>query len=586
MRSDGYKWSFIIKIKRTMLILMGITMLLSLGVAGTMYLSTVGRLEKDKVREQAELIASDWAAQLDGLKNRMIDTVIDPAMQKYCSSPHPEAWQSIAAKELLRNVAYSDPDILFLHVFSRMHAGTAVYNNIRETRYDGEEILSLLEQATSRPQTRGAVDMIVSDDLVRGEHAILALYPVYSTRIIDLQYGMLLVGLRVSPDLYERIFSGADHYLTDLDGNLIIGKPSCPDCCSWARKVTERGVSDMSFTSNAAVVCAVKVPGWNYYVFASSKFVDMYRNGIISAGIFLCIALVILLTARIAVTVISNRILAPIHLLLDRMDHISEETLKEPIQTEKLDHDGNQLAGGFNRMIVQINELRKKEADQQKEADALRFHLLQSQIQPHFLYNILDSIHWQAVLNDDYEVSDMVKSLASFYRLSLSSGEDIVLLQDEIRQVNEYLRLQNIRYNNLVDLTVDIPDSCAHIRIPKLSLQPLIENAIYHGLRIRENHGGLIRISVRRNADTVCLEVSDNGCGMTPEAISQLNRALREGENTEGYGVRNVDRRIRLFFGESYGLHYEANETGGVTVKMTLPGQENGGGPDVQFADR
>lgn len=218
-----------------------------------------------------------------------------------------------------------------------------------------------------------------------------------------------------------------------------------------------------------------------------------------------------------------------------------------------------------------MEEIRVK----QEQLSQTRLNALQSQIQPHFLYNTLDCIHWQAVADGNREISTLVKALASYYRICLSKGKDIIPLAEELKHIEYYVLIQNMRYDNRLHLDINVEERYRQTRLPKLTLQPLVENAVEHGIERREGVSGNIAIWVEETGDgDLLLRVANSGSGMTDARVAQMNEYLKTNEADFGYGVRNVNRRIQLLFGERYGLHYEVNMWQGVTAVILLPMEE------------
>lgn len=208
---------------------------------------------------------------------------------------------------------------------------------------------------------------------------------------------------------------------------------------------------------------------------------------------------------------------------------------------------------------------------EQHQIEQQRFNALQAQIQPHFLYNTLECIHWQAVADGNQEISTLVKALAKYYRICLSKGRDVITLGMELEHVRNYLIIQNMRYDNIIGSVYDIDEGVKNAMIPKLTLQPLVENSIYHGMKVKEGKKGTIFITVKREKTDILITVSDTGTGMTQQQIDEMNQHLSEYEDSFGYGVRNVNKRIELLYGKGFGLFYLKNESGGVTVKIHIP---------------
>lgn len=253
------------------------------------------------------------------------------------------------------------------------------------------------------------------------------------------------------------------------------------------------------------------------------------------------------------------------------MNDVSQGDLGTRIALEDMDSDGRKLAGGFNIMMDEIDVLMERVKEEQRQLDKMRFNALQSQIQPHFLYNTLECIHWQALSGGTQEISTMVKALAQYYRICLSEGKDIIPLRVELEHVRNYLIIQNMRYGNIITLVEKVEEKYLSMMIPKLTLQPLVENSIYHGIRIKESLTGTVEIEVCETEDTVLLIVRDNGGGMEPERIAYINQNISDTDRDVGYGITNINKRIELMYGEQYGLRFRQNEGEGLCVEIRLP---------------
>lgn len=199
--------------------------------------------------------------------------------------------------------------------------------------------------------------------------------------------------------------------------------------------------------------------------------------------------------------------------------------------------------------------------------------LLQEQINPHFLYNTLDTIMWLAIDHQDDKVVEMVAALSGFFRTSLSHGEDKITIREELEHVENYLKIQQLRYGDIMEYSIDVPDEIKKNDIVKITLQPLVENALYHGLK-KQREKGMIKISSVDDENNIFLIVEDNGVGMQPEQVVQINKEMYEDiwvNRTTGFGIANVNRRIKLYYGEEYGLILESEPDIGTKVIVVVP---------------
>lgn len=230
------------------------------------------------------------------------------------------------------------------------------------------------------------------------------------------------------------------------------------------------------------------------------------------------------------------------------------------------------LNDSLNTMIDKINELLEQVKKEQTSLRKAEFEILQSQINPHFLYNTLDTIVWLAEAGDQKKVVSMVGSLSDFFRATLNQGKNIVSIKEELQHVKSYLEIQQMRYQDILSYDIDVPKELYPYTIPKITVQPLVENALYHGIK---NKRGLGKITIegRKNEEDLVIRVCDNGIGMTPEHLMQVQHAIhyKESSEVEIYGLYNVNERIRLNFGEEYGIFMESTYQEGTTVTIRLP---------------
>lgn len=229
------------------------------------------------------------------------------------------------------------------------------------------------------------------------------------------------------------------------------------------------------------------------------------------------------------------------------------------------------LDDGFNKMAGRINDLLQHAKGDQDALRKAEFELLQAQINPHFLYNTFDSIVWLAETQQNKEVVQMTTNLSTFFRNSLSKGKDIITLEAEKQQMESYLKIQQVRYRDILAYEISIPESLLKYLIPKLTLQPLVENALYHGVKNRRRLGHISVIG-REEGDEILLTVHDDGAGMTPEQLSTLRAGVYEDKHT-GLGLANVHKRLRFYYGERYGLSFESVLGEGTSVTVRIPKQ-------------
>ena len=266
---------------------------------------------------------------------------------------------------------------------------------------------------------------------------------------------------------------------------------------------------------------------------------------------------------------VSRSVAVPIVELCQRAEDVAggDLTVKEPVRSDT--YEIRTLSESMEQMIVRLNAQIEQTTQKQASLRRAELALLQAQINPHFLYNTLDTIIWLIEAGKTLEAEEMVSNLSSFFRHSLSRGEDVITLKEEEGHVRSYLQIQQARYKDVMRYSIDIDPGLQQARIPKLTLQPLVENALYHGVKLKRALG-CITVTGRAEGGDILLRVADDGVGMTPERLEQLRSSRDSGERV-GFGLATVDERLRLLFGPDYGLSIASREGEGTTVTVRIP---------------
>jgi len=320
-------------------------------------------------------------------------------------------------------------------------------------------------------------------------------------------------------------------------------------------------------------IMTVKDVGHSGWKIVGISYVDeLVANRKYFNGFILLITLFAIAFEILASFFISAKISRPIKLLETQMKRL--ETGDFDISVEvKGEGEVKQLSKAFNIMVARIKMLMEQIITEQEEKRKSELKALQAQINPHFLYNTLDSITWMNE-NENYEgVSVMVAALARLFRISLSRGNEIISIGDELEHVKSYLTIQKVRYGDKFDYSIDADSTLLSRKTLKLILQPIIENAIHHGVSPL-NEKGIIKISVSSESDKILFQVSDNGYGITPEILSELlvqESTSYHGSGSSGVGLKNVNERIKLCYGEEYGLEILSEVDVGTTVNIRIP---------------
>lgn len=381
----------------------------------------------------------------------------------------------------------------------------------------------------------------------------------------DYLYNNLLNGNKVT--------SGSEIFIVNNQGIVIssentreIGKKMKFSSIDNIVKIRAGGYKNAGYEGRnvLAVYTDANSQGWRIVEFIPAS--ELYTG----LGKLQMLALIIvIISALIALPLssyLSGYITRPVISLASIMSKFRVANIEEKVNTDFTNEIG-ELHLGYNTMLDRIDKLicDIKESNEQKRQSDIR--ALQAQINPHFLYNTLDSISWNALNRNAPDISDTVVMLSMFFRLSLNKGRSICNVQDETELLKYYMDIQKKCFNSCFEYCFEIMEETRGLYIPKLILQPLVENSIVHGFE-RKKDAGMIIIKSYIQADTLCLEVEDNGKGIDeafmPFIISTDSKRI-------GFGVKNVNERIKVICGEEYGLKYLKSTSGGTLVKASLP---------------
>ncbi len=299
-----------------------------------------------------------------------------------------------------------------------------------------------------------------------------------------------------------------------------------------------------------------------------------------AAAEVLLVLLTLLLANRMARST-ARFVRAPIEQLESVTARIAEGDMRARLPVSNVDEMRN-LTGQVNIMADNLDTMMQQRILDERNLKKSELRTLQAQINPHFLYNTLDAIVWQAEAKNTGEVIHITRALSDFFRISLNSGGEWITVAQEKQHLEGYLSIQKVRYRDILEYTVEIDPQIEDKIMLKLLLQPLVENALYHGVK-KKRGVGMIRVTGRRDGDGLYFCVEDNGGGMTPERLSQIRAALKddrvqvnsEAEGGSGFGLKNVDLRIRLYYSQNEGLSVESDSSG-TRVSFRLPAEMKG----------
>lgn len=388
---------------------------------------------------------------------------------------------------------------------------------------------------------------------------------------------------------YNTLFSGFDDisrdgyglYVVDKDGNILFEKSTFPENDNKKNnkplkkhnkneklsfKELEKKMADQKKgkKSNYLIVSTdTGVDNWRVIAYQPKKMLAREVQTLVL--LILGIIAICIITSVVASMAFSRFVVRDIKRLRDNMQAVEEGNMELMVTSEAGDEVGS-LIRGFGSMLGEINRLIHEVYESKLTQRKSEMTALQAQINPHFLYNSLSLINWKALEAGQQDISKITLALSSFYRTSLNRGKNVLTIEKEIENMKSYLAIQLCMHDNDFDVIMDIDETILPYQTLNLLLQPLVENAIDHGIDLKEEGRGYIKIIGRKDDKNIYLTVEDNGVGIEPEILSSILEF-----KTKGYGVRNVNQRIRLYYGEEYCLKIESEEGKGTKCTINIP---------------
>ena len=313
-----------------------------------------------------------------------------------------------------------------------------------------------------------------------------------------------------------------------------------------------------------------------YYIYYQTQSMEMMRASLNQQVFTFIVCMILLLAALTAfVAIIETRISRSISGPILGLSQVTHEIAQGDFSVradEKGDRELGALAASVNNMAEHLSVMVMQIREDERKMRKAELRLLQEQINPHFLYNTLDAIVWMIEDGKSEQAENMVVSLSTFFRTVLSRGREFISIREEVQHIRSYLEIQKARYQDILSYEIQVAPELYPYETLKMTLQPLVENALYHGVKNKRS-GGLIRISGERDGKLIRFKVEDDGIGMNVEALTHLQEEIRRPckETDTGFGMANVNERIRMNFGADYGLMIESEEGKGTRVWVTIP---------------
>lgn len=389
--------------------------------------------------------------------------------------------------------------------------------------------------------------------------------------------GILLVDMNFSVlnDIFDQIDLGKRGYvfIVDNSGNIVYH----PQQQLIYSNLKEERINEVLMDQNGSFITdeggqsrmySIQDTGFGWKIVGVSYLNELVSNKRDMQFSFLALGMTSLILALGVSFFLSRKLTRPINQLQEHMKEVEKGNFDIQVPVDSTREIGR-LARTFNIMVLRIKELMSQVVKEQEFKRKSEISALQAQINPHFLYNTLDSIVWMAEAKKSEEVVLMTSALARLFRSSISKGQELVSIQTEVDHITNYLTIQQMRYRDKLEFHIDVASDILNCLTLKILLQPLVENAIYHGIKNKSGIG-IITIRGQQEQDEVIFHVIDNGVGMDEATIVRIFSNQTSTER-RGMGVVNVHERIKLYFGETFGLSYESELDVGTSVMIRIP---------------
>lgn len=558
--------------------------LLTLGVLGpVMYSRTIERETTSYTYQMIRQVTRNFEFSIHDMENIISYLTQSPEIASFLESsgqaePSPEAFAE--ARAVLRTYTSAHPEIagilvvngadqLLSNEFQRITRDPLANESWYQLAVGSPSSIQLFPRPIGRNLRNDKEDS--SDDVVS---VVKAVSDPASGRV----KGVILIDmkLRILEDIFANTTLGASGFifLADKSDNIVYA----PVNKVVYRVRTER-LSGASHSTVQRIGGSDYQLMWEESPYTRWKTVGVFSlNGVLKPVIdsryySIIIAVLTVVIAVVTSVFFASSIARPVIKLRHLMKQVEAGNLS-PRFREKGNDEIIQLGYGFNAMVVELQKLIDQVYHEQQGKREAEVKILQQQIKPHFLYNTLDTIQWMAQEHDAQDIVELVAALTKLFRIGLSDGRELISVRDEIDHVRSYLTIQKARYEEKFDFAVSVEEAVCGHKVLKLTLQPIVENAIYHGIKERRGHGN-IEIEAGRVGGNLVLRVKDDGIGMSGEQLARIRSALDQSTGGDshngGFALVNVNERIRLAFGSQYGLRVYSTQGSGTTVEVIHP---------------
>ena len=552
-----------------------------------LYVESDRRLSKSTLQgAQTEMLRA--AASTDAILQDVLDIMdrisADEDLQGWCSreisKPFDEEYLTgqISRKLKQLNQSYSTVSCCYVFLDNGIR-GKSRYYDYLDTILIPKTKLKMVHDHSGIEWIRGLNGSLITDNKNSG---VLTALSGYENHESGKMTGIIAVEVhleQLNDILNVELGEGGSIYICNTLGNVEAGKIKNLEHVSLAQDVARREIVSSRIKQFDegdvySLVARLSTNGWVLIGIMPKEF--LRENGREILMITLLIFGIFALINVFISTKLCEYELVPIRLLQTYVRRVEQGAFGEELTPVRNDEIG-ELTRNVTHMSANLGELISKVREDEETLRLTEYKALQAQIQPHFLYNTLDSINWLILKGDNEKAHKMLTALTGFFRISLSGGEDLIPIEDEVSHVENYLKIQKIRFSQMFEYQIFFDETLNGCFVPKLILQPLVENALYHGIRGCDRMN-LLLVNLLRDGEKIICEVRDDGLGMPKETLDKLNSGVyeRNPDSGGGYGLCNINDRIHILAGEAYGLHFESEENLGTSVRITLPSDLRG----------
>lgn len=601
------KWLRDISFQKKMSLIFTVVCAFSTSVGGILYYQFAQREIVTNYKANAESLAVQLCytldARLQAVNRRafaaLTDTSFIQPLNDYMSAPDlkKEVILSGEAMYCLRDISLAEPLVHSTLVYTDKGIWSD-FTCYRNWDFDFEKsAFGEIYQDSDAPAIQWLPTM--QDEIFKDGDAVIPYVRRFSVGSGTSDYAYLIIQLdqqALLDELADDSNMVGEFLITDSSGNYIVSTAGVNAADLEKLEEMNRGQEasgyggDLIYHGEEYLMYkgVVSINDWQIYILKSkAELLDSVGR---LRMLIIWLSVVMIAICLLIVLFLSRQMTSSLQRLALQMNRMRNGELEARYYYPYKDEIGS-LAKSFNYMADQVEQSMKKQEEYiavlkeerdfveqaQKQKRKAELQALQAQINPHFLYNTLNTITWLASEQGMNEVRILSNALGKFFRIGLSRGAEVIPVKDELEHVKSYLTIQEIRYAEVMEYTLDVPEELWPCTILKLVLQPLVENSIYHGIKEKNGKGRIVlRAREEQSPDgspQILFTVEDTGVGMSRDKVESINRALEIGttEHSDGYGIFNVNERIKLYYGECYGLHYESCEGEWTRATLTIP---------------